>query len=301
MPKVNIPLGSAAGTRRARAQEAPAVLLKSAPKCYILTMIIDFHTHIFPDDMAGRAMKTLSSGAGVAGAAPATLSALCSNMDASGVNKAVVLNLVTKETQHENVLRYAKSIDGGRIISFGSVLPTSVYALEYVWKISDEELKGMKLHPALQRFDLGDEKYYPVFDLARACGLVVTIHMGFDPSYPEEKCALPEALVRILKNFPGLKVVAAHLGGMKMARDVLDRLAGRNDVYMDTAYCADPWLDKGLFKDIIRKHGADKILFGSDYPWHLSSQEMELIRSLDISEEEKRLILGENAKKLLGL
>lgn len=274
---------------------------KSRRRAIFFSMIIDFHTHIFPDRIARDAMEKIAGAAHVDYMALATLGALSEAMDKSGVDKSVVLQVVTKESQHESALRYAKSIDSGRIISFGSVLPGSDSALEYVWKISDEELKGMKLHPALQRFDLGDEKHYPIFDLARACGLIVLIHMGYDPSYPEELRSRPEHLVRIMKVFPGLKIVAAHMGGLRLAREVLGTLAGRADVYMDTAYCADPWLDKGLLKEIIRRHGADKILFGSDYPWHLPSQEIELIRSLDISDEEKNLILGENAVRLLNL
>lgn len=244
-------------------------------------------------------MEKISASAGVESAAAATLSSLLDNMDGSAVDKSVVLQVVTKEAQQESALLYAKAIDSQKIVSFGSVLPTSERALEYIWKISDEGLKGMKLHPALQRFDLGDERYFPLFDLARACGLIVLIHMGFDPTYPGELNSPPQALVSIMKNFPGLKVVAAHLGGLRMAREVLDTLAGREEIYLDTAYCADPWLDRGLFKDIIRRHGADKVLFGSDFPWHLPRQELELIRSLDISVEEKRLILGENARRLL--
>lgn len=270
-------------------------------RAIFLPMIIDFHTHIFPDRIAERATEKIGGAANIDYMAPATFEALNAVMDKCGVDKSVVLNMVTKETQHESVLRYAKSIDSERLISFGSVMPDSVSALEYIWKTSDEELKGLKLHPALQRFDLGDEKYFPIFDLARACGLIVTLHMGFDPSYPEELDARPEHLVKIMNNFPGLKIVAAHLGGMKLARDVLDILAGKADVYLDTAYCAEPWLDKGLLLEIVRVHGADKILFGSDYPWHLPSQEIELIRSLAISEEEKNLILGENAVRLLNL
>lgn len=264
-------------------------------------MIIDFHTHVFPDKFAGHAMKTLAENAGIAYAASATVQGLTSAMDKYGIDKAVALHIVTKAAQHENVLRFAKEIDSERIISFGSVLPSSVYALEYVWKISDEELKGIKLHPALQRIYPDDEKYFPIYDLARALNLIITFHTGFDPSYPGELRASPESMLTIAKNFPGLKIVAAHLGGLKMVRDVLDNAAGKADIYLDTAYSVGDWLDKGLFKDIVRKHGADKILFGSDYPWHLPSQEIELIRSLDISEEEKKMILGGNAAYLLGI
>jgi predicted TIM-barrel fold metal-dependent hydrolase len=264
-------------------------------------MIIDFHTHIFPDGLADRAMSVLSGNGNVGYAAPATLNGLISTMDECGVERSVVLNVVTKESQHENVLRFAKETNSDRVIAFGSVLPGSVYALEYVWKISDEGLKGIKFHPALQRKYADDEQYFPIYDLARALNLIVVFHVGFDYSFPGELNASPESMVKIARNFPGLRIVAAHLGGLKMAEDVLEAVAKKADIYMDTAYCADPWLDKGLLKEIIRKHGAERILFGSDYPWHLPSQEISLIRSLDISEDEKQMILGGNAERLLGM
>ena len=264
-------------------------------------MIIDFHTHIFPENFAEHAMSVLSQNANVGYAAPATLQGLLLTMDECGIDRSVVLNIVTRESQHESVLRFAKEIDSERIISFGSVLPSSAYALEYVWKISDEELKGIKFHPPLQRFHPEDEQYFPIYDLARALNLILTFHVGFDPSYPNELKATPESMMKIAKNFPGLRIVAAHLGGLKMAKEVLEVMAGQTDVFLDTAYCSDPWLDAGLFKEIIKKHGADKILFGSDYPWHLPSREISLIRLLDISDEEKDLILGMNAVRLLGL
>jgi len=264
-------------------------------------MIIDFHTHVFPDKFADHAMNTLAENADITYAASATLQGLVEVMDRCGIDRAVALNIATKETQHENVLGFAKKINSERIISFGSVMPGSVYALEYVWKISDEGLKGIKLHPALQRIYPDDKEFFPIYDLARALNLIITFHVGFDPTYPDELMASPESMITIAKNFPGLKIVAAHMGGLKMARDVLDNVAGKADIYMDTAYCSEGWIDKNLFRDIIRRHGAERVLFGSDYPWHLPSWGIKLIRSLDIAEEEKNMILGENASRLLGL
>lgn len=262
-------------------------------------MIIDFHTHVFPDDFADHAMSVLSENAGVSYDASAKADSLLSVMDSCGIDKSVVLHVVTKESQHSNVLKFAKEIDSERLISFSSVMPDSVHALEYIWYASDEGLRGLKFHPALQRMRPDDEKYFPIYDLARALNLIVTFHAGWDPSYPDEVMASPESIVTVAKNFPGLRIVAAHLGGLRLARDVFDNAAGKADIYMDTAYCDDAWLDKGLMTDIIRKHGADRILFGSDYPWHLPSREMGLVRSLDISENEKSMILGGNAERLL--
>lgn len=264
-------------------------------------MIIDFHTHIFPDAMADYAMKKLSASENEEYRAAATASALIENMDKAGIDKSVVLHVATKEHQHEDILKFAKEVDSERLISFGSVIPYSLSALEYVWKISDEGLKGIKLHPPLQRCDADDERIFPVYDLARALNLVVLFHAGWDPSYKDEERCTPAMLLKILRNFPGLKVVAAHLGGMHLAKEVYETLAGKADLYFDTAFTAAPWLDKNLFRSIIRRHGADKILFGSDYPWHLPQMELELIDGLGLSLEEKNLILWENAAALLGL
>lgn len=268
-------------------------------------MIIDFHTHIFPHKLVAGAMAQLQSHCDVKAASVPTLEALGEAMDKYGVDKSVVLNIVTKEKQHEHVLKFAKEVDSdksGRFIAFASIMPGSPRALEYVWKASDEALKGLKLHPALQRIDVDDKRLFPVYDLARALNLVVIFHGGWDTTYRDEMRASVQMTINIVKNFPGLRLVAAHMGGMHLARDVMENLAGKYELYFDTSYATDdPWLDARIFRDIIRKHGAHRILFGSDFPWHLPSAEMELIRGLDISDEEKDMILGQNAARLLGL
>ena len=82
-------------------------------------MIIDFHTHVFPYKMADAAMTKLQQQCEVPYYAPATVGSLIRTMDECGVDKSVVLNIVTKETQHEHVLSFAKEIDSERLISFG--------------------------------------------------------------------------------------------------------------------------------------------------------------------------------------
>lgn len=253
-------------------------------------MIIDFHTHFCPDKAFEGARGTLS--------ASETLRAV---MDAAGVDKSVVLQTVTDETQHEDALLRAKELDSRRIISFGSVMPASVDALEYVWKISDEGLKGIGLYPDLQRFDLGDAKYLPVFDLARACFFIVTINMSPAARHTGGAGASPRDLARIMADFPGLKVVVSCLGDLQTARETLDILPGKDGIFVDTAYCADVQPDKGFFGEIIREYGAERVLFSSGYPWSAPSRELRIIRSLDITEKEKSLVLGGNAARLLRL
>ncbi len=264
-------------------------------------MIIDFHTHIFPDAIARHAMEVMSSNSELPYRSVATEDSLLDTMDKCGVDKSVVCNVVTKESQHESVLRFAKSIDSERLISFGSVCMDSVYALEYVWKISDEGLKGIKLHPGMQCVSAVDERCFPVYDLIRALGLIAVFHVGAEYSTPGVVMAHPQDMALIAKEFPGIKIVSAHMGGLNMADYVLDNIAGKSDIYFDTSYAAASWMDKTTMTKIIKRHGAEKILLGSDFPWHLPSQEIDLINSLELSSSDKELILGGNAARLLEL
>ena len=161
-------------------------------------------------------------------------------MKSAGIDRSVLLHIATKESQHRHVLEFAKETDKAPFISFGSVVPGSETALEYIWRISDEGLRGVKFHPALQRTDADLESAMPMYDLIRALNLVVVFHAGWDATYRDEERCSPRMLLHILKNFPGIKIVAAHMGGLHIQNEVMEQLAGRADLYFDTAYTADP-------------------------------------------------------------
>ncbi|WP_158095969.1 amidohydrolase family protein [Cloacibacillus sp. An23] len=264
-------------------------------------MIIDFHTHVFPNTLAHPAMLKLHEQSRVPYESEAKVEDLLSAMKEAGVDKSVLLHIATKESQHQHVLEFAKETNSEKLISFGSVMPGSVSALEYVWKISDEGLKGVKLHTPLQRIDADDERIFPVYDLIRALNLILVFHAGWDATYRDEMRCSPQMLLNILKNFPGIKIIAAHMGGLHMQNEVMEYLAGKADLYFDTAYTADPWIDRPTMEKMIRMHGAERVLFGSDFPWHKPLHELEFVDSLGLSSEEKELILGGNARRLLGI
>ena len=246
-------------------------------------------------------MLKLHEQSGVPYSSEAAVSDLRAAMKSAGIDRSVLLHIATKESQHRHVLEFAKETDKDPFISFGSVVPGSETALEYIWRISDEGLRGVKFHPALQRTDADLESAMPMYDLIRALNLVAVFHAGWDATYRDEERCSPRMLLHILKNFPGIKIVAAHMGGLHIQNEVMEQLAGKADLYFDTAYTADPWMDKATMEKMIRMHGAERILFGSDFPWHLPLQELEFIDSLGISSEEKELILGGNARRLLGI
>ncbi len=262
-------------------------------------MLIDFHTHCFPEKIAKSALERLSFVSG--GMVPntdGTLKGLKNLMKSQGIDKAVVLSIATNARQQKNVNDFAAQINSQNIISFGSVFPASEDWSEELDRIKELGLKGVKLHPDYQGFSVDDEKMIPIYKKISALGLITVFHAGYDYGFPPPYGATPEKLVKILKYFDS-PVVAAHWGGLDCGEGVLKHLCGK-DIYFDTSFGFSN-MPKYFAQKIIETHSADKILFGTDCPWHTPQMEMRLLDSLELSKEETEKITRKNAQKLLGL
>ena len=127
-------------------------------------MLIDFHTHCFPDAIAAGAVDKLAFASG--GLTPytdGTVAGLKDRMQRDGVDRSVVLHIATNERQQKKVNDFAASINGGNIVSFGAVFPTAPDALEELERIQSLGMKGVKLHPDYQGFSVDDEKMKPIY------------------------------------------------------------------------------------------------------------------------------------------
>ena len=264
-------------------------------------MIIDFHTHCFPDKIAARAMEQLKLRSGIT--MPfhdGSLDGLKKLQKRDGVDYSVVLNIATNPRQQTSVNNFAislKSVEG--IVPFGSVHPDSPEALDELDRLKENGIKGIKLHPDYQGFFVDEEKMLPVYEKIGSLGFITVFHSGFDIGYPEPIHCTPKALSTVLKYFGDAPVVAAHFGGLCARPETLEYLAGKN-VYLDTAYCYG-MLTPGKAKELIDVHGADKILLGSDAPWNSPEQDIELVRCFGLTEEQEKAVLGGNAQRLLEL
>lgn len=263
-------------------------------------MLIDFHTHAFPEKIAEKAIEKLSFVSGnLAPHTNGTFTDLKRLLNQSGIDKAVVLNIATNASQQKNVNDFAASInDNQTIFSFGSVFPDSPDALYELERIKSLGLRGVKLHPDYQRFFVDDEKMKPIYKKIGELGLVTLFHAGQDYGFPPPYGATPERMEKALSWFDS-PVVAAHLGGKGYEEEVLKRLCGK-ELYFDTAFSYGA-LPKPYVEKIITTHGADKILFGTDTPWHNAEMEMRLIKSLQLSNDDFEKITHKNAEKLLGI
>ena len=263
-------------------------------------MIIDFHTHIFPEKIVDRAMASLGTSSGFLPVSNGTLNGLKNSMKEAGVDKSVVLGIATNAHQQASVNDFLISLkDDEKIIPFGSVYPNAPDAILELERIKDAGLKGIKFHPEYQQFFVDDEKMRPIYKKASELGLIVVFHAGYDYGYPAPYHCMPETLKNALK-WLDTPVVAAHFGGQNCTQGVLDILCGIKNLYFDISFGYGT-IAKPTAEIIIKKHGADKILFGSDSPWHNPAWEKHMVENFNLTTEEKNMIYYKNASVLLNI
>lgn len=263
-------------------------------------MLIDFHTHAFPDKIARNATAKLSFAAGgLMIQSEGTLDSLKEQMRQDGVDISVVQSIATKPSQQTNVNNFAIEADRDpAIVAFGSVHPDAPDALEELERIADAGLKGVKFHPEYQRFFVNDEKMKPIYRKISQLGLITLFHAGQDYGMAPPYHCMPDHLAQALQWFDS-PVVAAHWGGLGCGDDVLEKLCGR-DIWFDLSFGYGV-MAKCTAQAILDKHTPDRLLFASDMPWHRPAWELQLLNTLDISQSDREKILSGNARKLLCL
>jgi len=262
-------------------------------------MLIDFHSHAFPEKVARAAMDKLSQTGGMVPQTDGTLSGLKEVMARDGVDLSVVHCIATNPRQQTHVNDFAIAINSEPgIVAFGSVHPDAPNALEELERLHAAGLKGVKLHPQYQGFCPDDEKLRPIYRRISQLGFVTLFHAGIDYAYLPPYYSAPEHIKGALK-WLDTPVVAAHWGGLGCGMEVLETLCGEN-LYFDLSFGYGV-MPKPVAQAIVDKHGPDRLLFGSDMPWHRPSWELQLINSLDIGAEDREKIFYKNAQHLLGL
>ncbi len=232
-------------------------------------MLIDFHTHAFPEKIAARALAALAERAKMTPLTDGTVPGLVSSMDAWQVDKAVVCNIATNVKQQTSVNDFAirtKEAHGDRLIPLGSVHPDAPDLADEIQRIHAAGLVGLKLHPDYMEKDFDDPAYGPILDAAAQLGMFVIIHAGFDVYSPGHIFAPPEAILRVIQRHPKLKLVCAHFGSNCLWDSAEAKLAGQK-IWMDTSMGCREGMSPAQAKRILLKHDPERILFGSDCPW----------------------------------
>lgn len=266
--------------------------------------LIDFHTHVYPDRIADATVRFLAAEGGISPeGGTGTLDDLERTAIRAGVSLAVNLPVATRPDQTASINRFAGAINarGGRVISFGAIHPACENPERELENLCRAGFRGIKLHPDYQGVYADDPRVIRVVREAKRLGLHTVFHGGVDIAFPDDVHATPARLSRLLSSLGegDGQVIVAHVGGYRLFDEVEKELVGR-DVLFDLSYGIRDLPSEQLFR-IVTRHGADRILFGSDYPWRDPADVALALSALPLTPEQFALIRSGNARRLLGL
>lgn len=264
-------------------------------------MVIDFHSHIFPDTLAPRAVGALERSSNTKSALGGARRELIASMKKNHIDLSVNMPIASRPDQASSINRFAIEEVNGRegLLSFGAIHPGMEGWRQELRRIRDAGLKGIKLHPDFQGLFLDDPAMVAVMREAADLGLIILIHCGMDVSFPNLHRSTPQRLHRVLSELEGAVIVAAHMGGYRYMDDVEQYLVGK-DVYIDTSYTIGKFPEDQI-RRILTTHRPDRILFGTDSPWEDQGKSLQNLRALALPQELEEAIEYKNAARLLGL
>ena len=279
--------------------------------------IIDAHCHVYPEKIAARAVESTDQFYNTHAFGLGTVADLLVVGGEAGCDGYVIQSVASTPHHVESINRFiATAISEaeaaghhGKLTGLGTLHPDHPDLRGAVEAIVAGGLHGVKLHPDMQKFHVDDRKAYPIYELCAEYGLPILMHMG-DPRFDYSH---PDRLYRVLSDFPTLTVVAAHMGGWANWDYACERLSDFQNLYVDTSssmatpakeYGIQPYVES-LSPDhtaaLIRKWGAEKVLFGSDYPMWSQEADLEAFFAMGLTEEENRMILSENARRVFSI
>lgn len=262
-------------------------------------MIIDVHTHCFPNELAPRAIeKLMAHMPGTRCHTDGTQSGLLRSMHRAGIDYSITLPVATRPDQVHTINSHALAHNTPPCIPFGALFPGAPDAEEQIQRLVQGGIRGVKLHPEYQDFFVDDPSLAPFYEVLEKSGLIVVFHAGWDPGPFTRDHATPQALRTVADSYPGLRIIAAHLGGYLMADEVVRHLAGGN-LWYDTSAQIEQ-LNGSELARMVRVLGVERVLFGSDTPWFDQSRSLALLRDSDLDEKEIECILWRNGAALLG-
>ena len=260
--------------------------------------IIDIHTHIYPDSIALKAaesVKDFYEGIGDH-AMDGTEGMLLQRGHLAGIQRFVVLPVALRpdRVQSINDYVYNRAMENPELIPFATVHADMQGLTEEAERMLAKGVKGIKMHPDSQGFPLDDPRLFPLYETLRGRAPVM-LHMG-DPRYD---LSHPSRLRRLLGLFPGLEVIAAHLGGYSMY-ETARQLLRDTDCVMDLSSSV-VFLAPGEAERYINLYGAERLAFGSDYPMFDPMKEAEHFLRLHITDDQKEQIAYKTAERVLNL
>ena len=265
-------------------------------------MYIDIHTHAFHPKIAHKAVDHLNSFYSITCSGDGTIANLLERESEAGLEKCVVLCAATAPAQVTPANNYALSLQREhpeQVIAFGTVHPAYENWEKELARLKTAGIRGIKLHPDFQSFWLDDPRLLPIFEAAQK-DFVFEIHIG-DRTSPEKNPSCPYKLASILRQFPGIRVIAAHFGGYRMWSHALEVFSDNRfeNLWFDTSSTT-PFATPELAHKLLNTFPRERILFGTDWPLYDPVEELQRLQNLGGLKDSEMEVIMSNASALLA-
>ena len=258
---------------------------------------IDFHSHVYPDAIAPKAADSIREFYHLGDdAMDGKVETLLEQGTKAGIEKFVILPVALRpsRTRHINDFILGEVAKEDRFYGYGTIHAGMENLCEEVEYIMENGLRGLKMHPDSQVFAIDDPRRFPVYDMI-GDKLPILFHMGdhrFDYSHPAR-------LRKVLDLFPKLRVIAAHFGGYSMY-DTAAELLYDKDCFFDVSSSL-MFMEEGVAEKYINHYGADRLVYGSDFPMWDPVREMERFMRLKLTDSQREQIAHITAEGILGI
>ena len=259
--------------------------------------VIDFHTHVYPDFIAGKAADTIRSFYSLGDdSMNGTVTDLLAHADRAGISEFVLLPVAVKPegTRHINDFILGQLETQPRFYGFGTIHAAMENLTDEVEYIIDKGLRGVKMHPDFQVFPIDDPRLFPAYEQLQG-RLPVLFHMG-DQRYDHSH---PRRLRQVLELFPKLQVIAAHFGGYTMHETACQELK-HTDCFFDISSSL-MFMDECVAEIYINPYGAERLVYGSDYPMWNPERELQRFLRLKLTDAQFQQIAWKTAAQILHL
>ena len=261
--------------------------------------VLDAHCHIYPPAIAAKAAKAIGAFYNHESSCTGTAEEIIEINKEAGIDMSLVQSAATVPHQVASINEFIAATVNKypeNFVGFGTLHPDSENSEKEIEQLITLGLRGVKIHNDFIRVAVDDKRMDKIYRLCAEARLPLLLHTG-DSRYDFTN---PDRMEKVLTANPDLTVIGAHFGGWSVWKEASERLSKFDNLLVDCS-SSTAYISPELARELVRIYGAHRVMFGSDFPFNHPAEELERTLALGLTDAEYRLVLGENAKKLLGI
>ena len=258
--------------------------------------VVDAHVHVYPEKIALRAAESVGDFYQYPMFKEGSIPAMLAAVDGSPITHHIIYSVATKSSNVESINDFiaAECKKHPNFVGFMAMHQDYPNPETEIERAIGLGLRGMKLHPDTQKVNMDDDRLMRIYELIEG-RMPLVMHCG---DYRTD-FSHPRRMKRILHEFPNLVVDAAHFGGWSVFDLAVEYLENEN-CFLDMS-SSQKFLGRRRTRELCEIYGADRILFGSDFPMWDPSEEFEMFESLDFPKADFEKMTWHNAERFIGM